>query len=192
MTQGHEGSPLPQDRARDDDAGRAELTELYARLRRIAGRLMQDERDGHTLCPTEVVHEAIARVLSRPPRAGGPGPLIELIDRVSHVMRQVLVDHARRRIAAKRGGGRGRFSLNQLDDAEAAIESPHFNWAVLDRALNTLATHDPRRHRVVLLRFFGGLDNRQIARELAVDERTVGRDWLAARTWIKKQLEKDE
>src|SRR5688500_15968138 len=139
MTQGHDGSPLPQDRAREGGDSSAELSELYARLRRIAGRLMQNERDEHTLCPTEVVHEAIARVLSRPPPAGGPGPVIELIDRVSHVMRQVLVDHARRRIAAKRGGGRGRVSLNHLDDAEAAIESPPFHWPRLDRGRGPLA-----------------------------------------------------
>ena len=167
-----------------------EIDKVYGRLRRIAARLMHDERPGHTLWPTEVVHEAMARVLeqSKPAGADAPGQLADLVYQVSRVMRQVLVDHARHRNALKRGGGRGRVGLDQIEDLEAAIDSPDFDWQRLDGALDALAAQDPRRHRVVMLRFFGGLDNRQIASELDLDERTVGRDWSSARLWIKKRL----
>ena len=170
----------------------SELEQVYARLRRIANRLMQFERPGHTLCPTEVVHEAWARALTGGDASSGAGQLGEAITRLSRVMRQVLVDHARRKRAVKHGGGRGRVGLDQIDDIEAAIESPGFDWLKLDHALAELAQHDPRRHQVVTLRFFGGLDNRQIARELNLDERTIGRDWSSARLWLKKQLQPDD
>jgi RNA polymerase sigma factor (TIGR02999 family) len=169
-----------------------ELEQVYARLRRIANRLMQFERPGHTLCPTEVVHEAMARSLDESGRLDGELSLVEMIGRMSRVMRQVLVDHARRKRAVKHGGGRGRVGLDQIDDIEAAIDSPAFDWVKLDHALAELAQHDARRHQVVTLRFFGGLDNRQIARQLKLDERTVGRDWAAARLWLKKQLQSDD
>jgi RNA polymerase sigma factor (TIGR02999 family) len=172
---------------------RGEIGRVYERLCRIAAQLMRDERPGHTLWPTEVVHEAMARLLEQSrPREGQapppPGQVADLVYQVSRVMRQVLVDHARYRNAVKRGGGRGRVGLDQIEDIEAAIASPEFDWTLLDGALDALAQRDPRRHRVVTLRFFGGLDNRQIARELNLDERTVGRDWAAARLWIKKRL----
>lgn len=169
----------------------ANLEHVYARLRRIANRLMQFERPGHTLCPTEVVHEAIARALDGQGKLDGEVPLLDMIGRMSRVMRQVLVDHARRKNAVKHGGGRGRVSLDQIDDIEAAIDSPAFDWVKLDDALEELAKHDARRHHVVTLRFFGGLDNRQIARQLDLDERTVGRDWAGARLWLKKKLHDD-
>ena len=184
----------PNELARDDggsDGGR-DLEQVYARLRRIAARIMQGERKGHTLWPTEVVHEAMARSLDESGRLDGSLSLVDLIARMSRVMRQVLVDHARRKKAIKHGGGRGRVSLDDIDDIEAAIESPAFDWVRLDAALEELAKHDARRHQVVTLRFFGGLDNRQIARQLNLDERTVGRDWAAARLWLKQQMSADD
>lgn len=168
----------------------ADLAQAYERLRRIARRLMGNERVGHTLCATEVVHEALARLLedgslSAPPSAE-PGEFVAFTARAARAMTHVLVDHARRRGAAKRGGGRVR---NNLDDVEAALDAPGFDWLALDEALEHLRRDDPRRHSVVVLRFFGGLDNRQIAAQLSVDERTIGRDWLAARLWLRKRLD---
>ena len=105
-------------------------------------------------------------------------------------MTQVLVDHARRRGVAKRGGGRRRVDL---DDAEAAFDEPGFDWLSLDEALDEMHRNDPRRHSVVVLRFFAGLDNRQIARQiarqLAIGERTVGRDWTASKLWLRQRLD---
>ena len=179
--------------ARDaGDDGSRDLEQVYVRLRRIAARIMQGERKGHTLWPTEVVHEAMARSLDESGKLGDELSVVELIGRMSRVMRQVLVDHARRKKAVKHGGGRGRVSLDQIEDIEAAIESPAFDWVALDHALADLAKHDARRHQVVTLRFFGGLDNRQIARQLKLDERTVGRDWAAARLWLKQQMQTSE
>jgi RNA polymerase sigma factor (TIGR02999 family) len=182
---------------RENPASASDIEQVYARLRRIAARLMKNERPGHTLWPTDVVNETMARLLERGNLGGGGDdvPLPELIGRAAHVMQQVLVDHARRRGAAKRGGGGGetrRVSLEQIDDFEAAIESPAFDWPELERALQEMSAHDPRRHKVVMLRFFGGMNNRQIARELGIEERTVGRDWAAARLWLKKRLQSTE
>ena len=178
--------------ATDKSLNETDLQQAYARLRRIAGRLMSAERAGHTLWPTELVHEAMARLLeadaSKPNR---DEPVLDLISRAARVMTQVLVDHARHRGAVKRGGGRARVSLDEVGDVEAAIAAPHFNWAALDRALRTLADQDPRRHAVVTLRFFGGLTYEQIARQLNCDERTVGRDWAAAQLWLKKRVGRD-
>ena len=182
-----EQSPAAHDGAADKD-----LEQVYARLRRIAARIMQSERKGHTLWPTEVVHEAMARSLDESGKLDGELSVVDLIGRMSRVMRQVLVDHARRKGAVKHGGGRGRVSLDQIDDIEAAIDSPAFDWVTLDHALAELAQHDARRHQVVTLRFFGGLDNRQIARQLNLDERTVGRDWAAARLWLKQRMHPPE
>jgi RNA polymerase sigma factor (TIGR02999 family) len=173
------------------DASSADLLEhVYQRLRRIAARIMQSERQGHTLWPTEVVHEAMAKALASDDslKVHDPKGVNQVIGRLCQSMRQVLIDHHRHRNAVKRGRGRGRVSLDQLEDLEAAIESESFDWPKLDGALEELAAHDPRRHEVVTLRFFAGLDNRQIARQLGVDERTVGRDWAAAKLWLKKKL----
>ena len=183
---GQQPAQRPAQRRPDEDAH--DLEQVYARLRRIAARIMQGERRGHTLWPTEVVHEAMARSLDESGKLEGSLSVVELIGRMSRVMRQVLVDNARRKQTVKHGGGRGRISLEDIDDIEAAIESPAFDWVKLDYALAELAKHDARRHQVVTLRFFGGLDNRQIARQLNLDERTVGRDWAAARLWLKQQM----
>ena len=176
----------------DKSPDELDLQHAYARLRRIAGRLMSAERAGHTLWPTELVHEAMARLLEADAERQNQGePVLDLISRAARVMTQVLVDHARHRGAVKRGGGRGRVSLDEIGDVEAAIEAPHLNWAALDRALKVLEAQDPRRHSVVTLRFFGGLTYEQIARQLGCDERTVGRDWAAAQLWLKKRIQRD-
>lgn len=166
-----------------------ELSEAYSRLRRIAARLMEHERDDHTLAPTEVVHEALARLLERDEDNASGGE--EFVTRAVHVMRHVLVDHARRRGARKRGGGIRPWSLEALVDVESSLSDPDADWESLDAALSELACEDRRRHEVVVLRFFGGLDNRQIAKRLDVDERTVSRDWTSARLWLKKKLREE-
>src|SRR5262249_21344691 len=118
--------------------------------------------------------------------------LSDLTCHASRAMTQVLIDHARRRGAAKRGGKRHRVSLDDLEDAEVAIEAPAFDWLALHDALEEMAAKDPRRHRVVLLHFFAGLTDGQIAQELGVDPRTVRRDWAGARLWLKQRLSGDD
>lgn len=163
------------------------LADAYARLRRMAQKLMQRERAGHTLSATDVVHEAWARLLKTgaPPDDLSP---VEFIRNVSRAMTEVLIDHARAKAAAKRGGGRSRVSLDDLNDVATAIDSDALDWEALHAALDELAREDPRRHSVIVLRFFGGLDSPAIAQQLGVDERTVRRDWNAAQLWLKKRL----
>jgi len=103
----------------------------------------------------------------------------------AQIMRRILIDHARRHAYAKRGGGAQQVSLE-----EAAIVTPEQSLQMirLDEALNSLAELDPRRSRVVELRYFGGLNNEEIARILKISENTVTRDWNIARAWLYQQL----
>lgn len=178
------------DPSTDPDSSDA-LQQAYQRLRAMAQKLMSDERSGHTLSATDVVHEAMAKLLAGgwSPTTGGSDPQhVQFVRHAVHAMTEVLIDYARRRNRVKRGSGARRVAALDLDDLESAVEREEFDWAGLDSALRELEQIDSRRHTVVILRFFGGLNNRQIASQLGVDERTVGRDWLAARLWLKEHL----
>lgn len=159
------------------------LQRVYAELRRLADRLLAGERAGHTLSPTALVHEAWLRL------AGGAAASIE--DRrqffaiAAHRMRQVLVDHARRRDAGKRGGGGERVTLSTAaGDSEAA----GVDALALEFALQRLEAADPRKARVVELRYFAGLDMSEIAELLGVSRATVHRDWEVARAFLFQAL----
>src|SRR3954452_18887594 len=136
-----------------EDAKERLVRTIYAELRRRAGGLMRRERPGHTLQPSALVHEALLRLL-------GGDALADLPDRrplfaaASRAMRQVLVDHARRRRTAKREGARARVSL---DEALACLAEQHLDVVALHEALDRLAREHPRQSEVVDLRFFGGL-----------------------------------
>jgi RNA polymerase sigma factor (TIGR02999 family) len=145
---------------------------------------MQNERAGHTLTPTDVVHEAMARLLANESRSAAQDP-VHVFAQAARAMNHVLIDHARRRRAQKRGGAAKRLDL---DDIDASLFASSRDWMALDEALEEMQRTDSRRHAVVVMKFFGGLDNRQIAAELMVDERTVGRDWNGARIWLSKRL----
>jgi RNA polymerase sigma factor (TIGR02999 family) len=172
------------------DLDPADLEDAYARLRRIAQRLLAREREDHTLSATDVVHEALSKLLS----AGWSYTVDEkrsYTDFVTHAARamtEVLIDYSRRHKAAKRGGGRAKVNLDGMKDIEATIEEPNFDWAALHGALEELERLEPRKHKVVVLRFFGGLNAAQVAQQLDLDERTVARDWSAARLWLKEKL----
>ncbi len=173
---------------REGGVGGDEATErlaelLYPELRRIAARLMRGERRGHTLQPTAVVHEAFMRLVD--------AQTIEWQDRAhflgiaARVMRRILIEHARRRGAAKRGGG-----VEQLTLDEAAV--PGADAAVglldLDDVLTRFAEVDDRGAQVAELRIFGGLTVRETAEELGVSSRTVNGDWAVARLWLAREL----
>lgn len=173
---------------REGGVGGDEATErlaelLYPELRRIAARLMRSERRGHTLQPTAVVHEAFMRLVD--------AQTIEWQDRAhflglaARVMRRILIEHARRRGAAKRGGG-----VEQLTLDEAAV--PGADAAVglldLDDVLTRFAEVDDRGAQVAELRIFGGLTVRETAEELGVSSRTVNGDWAVARLWLAREL----
>ncbi|HZW34354.1 MAG TPA: sigma-70 family RNA polymerase sigma factor [Isosphaeraceae bacterium] len=169
---GHEGAP--------DRLVRA----IYGELKRIARGLMNHERPGHTLQPSALVHEALLRLLEG-------DALADLPDRhhfftaAARAMRQVLVDHARRRGAAKRGPGRARLPL---DEALAAIEDKGLDVIDLHEALDHLAGTHPRPAQVVDLRYFGGLTVPEVAEMLGVSEATVKNDWRFARAWLRDRL----
>lgn len=161
---------------------------IYDELRRRAGDLMANERREHTLQPTALVHEAFLKVAK-------PGvsfqSRLHFFNAAALAMRRILVDHAKARKADKRGGGREggwhRMSLSEID-ADAAL-SPSVDVLALDEALAKLAELSPRQAQVIQLRFFAGLKDAEIAELLQVTERTVRRDWVAARLWLCDQMD---
>lgn len=156
---------------------------VYEELRRIAGGQLRRERPGHTLQPTAVVNEAYLKLVG--------GVDVEWQDRAhfvavaSRAMRQILVDHARRQNADKRGGGRVHTTLT---NKQVGLDAQTDEILALDSALDRLEALDPRLRKVVEYRFFGGLTEREIGELLGVTHRTAQRDWAKARAWLYKEL----
>ena len=172
------------DRWRGGDAAALDdlLPLVYTDLRQRAGRLMRDERNAHTLQPTALVHEAVARLLEAD---------VEWNDRVHFValaaqtMRRVLVDHAKARNRDKRGGQQLRVTLD--DDFRGATGEGE-DLLALDEALTRLARQDERKSRLVELHYFGGLSYAELAAAADVSEITVFRDLRLARAWLFQEL----
>lgn len=163
-----------------DSAALDQLTPLvYNELRRIAHRYMRQERDGHTLQTTALVNEAYVRLVGKERSAWQNRTHFFAV--TAQVMRHVLIDHARRRLYDKRGGGAEHVPL---DDADAMTQERAAELVALDEALNELARLDPRKCRVVELRYFGGLSLEETANVLEVSVMTVRRDWRAAKAWL--------
>lgn len=169
--------------AGDDDAYRQVSAILYDELKRQAERCMRGERAAVTLQPTALVHEAFLRLAD----AGR----VDWQDRkhflavAARTMRRVLVDLVRARASVKRGGDAETVLLNSGIAAEG---SSLVDLIALDKALETLATFDARKMRVIELRFFGGLTVEETAHVLDVAPDTVARDWRLARTWLLREL----
>jgi len=162
------------------------LHQQYGRLRALAAAYIARERRAHTLQPTALLHEGLARLLGnagRIPSESGP-----LVLAVARAMRLVLVDHARRRSAVKRGRGYVRIPL---DDVRARDTGDVLDLVALDHALERLAVKDPALARIVELRFFGGLTEPQIAALDGVSTRTITRAWAFARLWLAREIEGD-
>ncbi len=167
-----------------DAAASARLMELvYDELRSLAGSYARDQRAGHTLQPTALVHEAFVKLVDAPP--DGWKGREHFFAVAATAMRQVLTDHARSRGAQKRGGGWDKVTLQ-----EGLVADPghDVDLVALDEALIELAGHDPRKSRVVELRFFGGLTAEEAARVLGVSLSTVESDWRAARAWLQLRM----
>ncbi|MBK7874482.1 MAG: sigma-70 family RNA polymerase sigma factor [Planctomycetes bacterium] len=173
-------------RAGDRTAAERLLPAVYEQLRREAARQMARERADHTLQPTGLVHEAWLD-LARESRHDW-NDRAHFLAVAGLAMRRVLVDHAQRRAALKRGANARKVGLDALEAAEPVPE-PETDWIALDAALERLAALDPRKARVVELRFFAGIEHAEIARVLEVSERTVERDWRLARAWLRAALE---
>lgn len=156
---------------------------VYDELRRMAHRYMSRERRGHTLQTTALINEAYLRLVEQ--RDVHWSNRAHFFGIASQMMRRILIDHARRYEYAKRGGGAQHVSLDEA--AYVAKESAR-DLLELDEALSRLAEVDNRRARVVEMRFFGGLDNEEIAAVLKISPNTVTRDWKMARAWLYKEL----
>lgn len=173
-------------RARDGegDAVEALLPLLYDDLREIARRTFRRERANHTLQPTALVHEAWMRVAGQ--TAGTWEDRAHFLGIAARVMRQVLVDHARRRGALKRSGPHEAVTMERVPDDRDARP---VDVLALDEALARLAGLDPRKARVVELRLFAGMTMDEVAEALGVSKRTAEGDWAFARAWLRAELD---
>jgi RNA polymerase sigma-70 factor, ECF subfamily len=156
----------------------------YDDLRDIARRHLRQERDGHTLNTTGLVHEAYVKLARRRELPAGEAALLRA--RVSTAMRQILIDHARARAAGKRGGGAVHVTLRP---SRGQTEPRTCDVLDLDGALTRLGVRDPRLEQVVECHFFGGMSKQETAAALGVSVRTVERDWVRARAYLQRLLE---
>jgi len=173
--------PVPEEGERPDHGRWTES--LHARLRAVAARHLRRDRDDALLQPTAIVHETYLQL-----RGGRCGPWhsrTHFCAVAARQLRQVLIQHARRRKASKRGGGWRRISLRE---GLLQTDGPELDLIELDEVLGRLERENRPWARVVELRFFGGLSEREVAAELGVTERTVRRRWEAARAWLKREL----
>jgi len=159
---------------------------VYAELRRLAASYLSRERQGHTLQPTALVHEAYVRLIDQ--RQIDWTNRAQFIGLAAVMMRRILVNHARERIADKRGGGAEHVPLTLAGEG---IGAPEVNLLDLHEALNDLTATDPRKGRIVELKFFGGLTTAEIAEHLGLSVATVERDWKFARAWLYRAMAGD-
>jgi len=169
---------------RGDQEARDRLFALvYDELRRRAGAYLRQEREDHTLQPTALVHEVCLRLIGATSLNWESRSHFFAV--AANMMRRILVDHARQRLAQRRGGGLRTVALDEAAVPEAA---PGVDLLALDAALGRLAELDGRQSRVVELRYFGGLTVDETARVLGVSTPTVKRDWATARAWLYREI----
>lgn len=170
------------------EAGASEdlLPLIYNDLRRHAGVQMSHESAGHTLQPTALVHEAWLRMI-------GNGQVWQnrahFFGAAAEAMRRILIETARRKARLKHGGDQLRVDIENL---ELAATTPEEKVLLIDDALERLKLQDPERARVVLLKFFGGLTNQEVAETTGVTERTVERHWAYAKAWLFQSIREQQ
>lgn len=190
---------LARARQGDERAAAALFPLVYDQLRRLAGGYFRNQSGGHTLQPTALVHEAFLRLCQR--EADSVNDRAHFVAVAATAMRQILIDHARRSNAGKRGGGQQRVTL-ELDRAvqegakdpigDRGAEALAIDVLALDAALTRLAALSPRQARIVELQFFGGLTVDEVAEALGVSKSLVEKDWRRARAWIRSALAEGE
>jgi RNA polymerase sigma factor (TIGR02999 family) len=182
----HEVTQLLQAWSNGDERALARLALLVdAELHRLANSFLRRERPGHSLQATALINEAYLRLIG--------DTAVEWQNRAhfygvaAQLMRRILVDHARRRLKQKRGGGALQVSL-----AETLViaQKPSADILALDDALSSLSEFDPRKSKIVELKFFGGLSEEAIAEVMKLSLRTVQREWSLARAWLYQELAK--
>ncbi len=158
---------------------------VYKELRRVAQHYLNGERPGHTLQSTALVNEAYVRMVEQDfPQWKNRAHFFAV---AAQLMRQILVDHARSQRAAKRGGSVCRLALEEAEETPLPAD---VDIVALDDALNTLAAMDEQQSRVVELKFFGGLTIDDTAEVLGISPSTVKRDWITARAWLHRELDR--
>lgn len=156
---------------------------VYQELKRLAAHCLRDEREGHTLQPTALVNEAYLRLAGQ---TGGWQNRAHFMAVAAQLMRRILVDYARQRVAAKRGGGVVPVELDTVQIADR-VEQLEETLAI-DDALARLAALDAQQARVVEMRYFGGMTVEETAAALALSPRTVKRDWALAKAWLRVEI----
>jgi RNA polymerase sigma factor (TIGR02999 family) len=152
---------------------------VYDELRRLAAARMAQEAAGHTLQPTALVHEAWLRLVGDGDRTWKNRAYF--FAAAAEAMRRILVEHARRKSRLKYGGGQERLNIEELDLADA---TPDEKILLVNDALVQLEAEYPERARIVVLKYFGGMTNKEVAETLGIGERTVNRHWVCAKAWL--------
>ncbi len=184
---GEPGRPGPGVAASVDAAvadAAAWMSLIYDELHRLAADYLNRERRGHTLQPTELIHEAYLKLAERTPGVWRDAAHFRAV--AAGAMRQILIDHARRRATQKHGGGRLRTTLGAAE-AEVPVE---VDLLELEEALEELSRLDGRKSRVVELRFFAGMTCAEAAAVLSIAPKTAEADWYMARAWLKHRLKR--
>jgi len=173
-------------RAGDQEALHVLVPLVYKELRAVAHHYLQAERPGHTLQSTALVHEAYLRLVQQGPIETGNRAYFFAV--AAKLMRQILVDYARSRRAAKRGGN----CLVELDEDLAIAKKQTADVVALDSALSELSKRDEQQSQIVELRYFSGLTIEETAEVLSVSAATVKREWTMAKAWISREMRRGE
>jgi len=171
----------------DRHAGELLFADVYTELRALAARYLHRERKSHTLQPTALAHEAYLKLVGQT-RVDWQGRA-HFLAIAAQAMRQILVDHARRHRAAKRGGNRHRIAL---DDNLVIESNRNVDLLALEDALTKLTKLDPRQAQMVELRFFGGLSIAEVAKVTGISKRSVEREWTMVRAWLRRELSRSD
>jgi RNA polymerase sigma factor (TIGR02999 family) len=169
-----------------DSQGDETFAGLYSELKNIARARMAGERPGHTLGATALVHEAWMRLEKSAPESWRDRQ--QFYAAAAEAMRRILVESARRRLAAKRGGG---AAVEPADDLDLIAPLPDERLLAVHEELDRLEEKDELKARIVKLRFFGGMNNDEIAALLEVNEKTIRRHWTVAKLWLYRALEEE-
>jgi RNA polymerase sigma factor (TIGR02999 family) len=163
----------------DHNASDELLSLVYDELRRLAAARMARESAGHTLQPTALVHEAWLRLVGDGDRTWQNRAYF--FAAAAEAMRRILIEHARRKSRLKHGGGQERLNIEELELADA---TPDEKILLVNDALEHLEVEHPVRARIVVLKYFGGMTNKEVAETLGIGERSVDRHWVCAKTWL--------
>jgi RNA polymerase sigma factor (TIGR02999 family) len=168
-----------------NESGAAEklLPLVYEDLRRLATARMANEMSGHTLQPTALVHEAWLRLVSDGDRTWQNRA--HFFGAAAEAMRRILIENARRKSRLKHGGGQARFNI---EDLELADSTPDDKVLMINEALESLEAKDPGLARIVVLKFFGGLNRQEVAESLNISERMADRQWAYAKAWLLRHI----